>query len=185
MKKLFIAGILTAGAAAHISWAAQPPAVSVGGMLPLLLAQAGHGHAAMQGHAVDMSKAKVSDKIVVSACWIRSIPAPAPSAGYFVVKNTGDKDVKLQRAASPAYGMVMLHQTTHSDGMSRMSETHDIIIPAGGELEFKPGDYHVMLEKAVSPAPKVGDKVAMDFLFDNGEKATAQCEVKPATAKSR
>nr|WP_255676047.1 copper chaperone PCu(A)C [Pusillimonas sp. MFBS29] len=128
-------------------------------------------------------QARLSDSIQVSACWIRSLPAPAPSAGYFLVTNNGSKEVKLQAAVSPVYGMVMLHQTTNHDGMSRMSETHDIAIPAGGELEFKPGGYHAMLEQAKT-VPAVGSQVAMDFLFDTGEKASAQCEVKPANTRA-
>lgn len=129
----------------------------------------------------DPAKAHASATLDVSGCWIRSLPAPAPSAGYFVVKNKGDQARTLKSASSAAYGMVMLHQTTHKDGMSRMSETHDIAIPPGAELEFKPGSYHAMLEKPVS-TPKVGSKIAMDFVFDNGEKATAQCEVREAKA---
>lgn len=150
------------------------------------LAHGGHGH----GHGASSAdlqaraaQAKTSQTVDVSACWIRALPAPAPSAGYFLVKNAGKHDVKLQGAASATYGMVMLHQTTQQDGMSKMSETHDIVIPAGGELEFKPGGYHAMLEKADTP-PAVGSQVAMDFLFDSGEKASAQCEVRPANTKA-
>ncbi|WP_143161076.1 copper chaperone PCu(A)C [Pollutimonas bauzanensis] len=155
----------------------------------VLLAQAGHDQG-MAGHghkmpagAPDMAHAKVSTTLAVSACWIRSMPAPAPSAGYFVVKNTGGTQVRLQSVASAGYGMVMLHQTTQQEGMSRMSATHDVAIPAGGQLEFKPGGYHAMLEKPAQAHP-VGSKVAMDFLFDNGEKASAECEVKAANTQS-
>jgi len=133
--------------------------------------------------AVDTAHAKVSATLAVSDCWVRSLPAPAPSAAYFIVKNTGDNEALLQGAASSTYGMVMLHQTTHQGGMSRMSETHDIVIPPGGQLEFKPGGYHAMLEKPVA-APAIGSTVAMDFVFSSGEKAVAQCEVKPANAQS-
>ncbi|NYT58315.1 copper chaperone PCu(A)C [Alcaligenaceae bacterium] len=143
-----------------------------------------HAHAAagqdMQARA---DHAKLSESIQVSACWIRSLPAPAPSAGYFLVKNGGSKAVKLQGAVSSTYGMVMLHQTTNHDGMSKMSETHDIAIAAGSELEFKPGGYHAMLEQAKT-APAIGSQVAIDFLFDTGEKASAQCEVKPANTRT-
>lgn len=140
-------------------------------------------HHMAQHSAPDMSKARVSDTISVSDCWIRAIPAPAPSGGYFVVHNKGDTEVKLQAAASSAYKMVMLHQTTQEDGMSKMSETHDIAIPAGGELAFKPGGYHAMLEQA-DTAPAVGDTIVLDLLFDNGEKASTQCEVKPANTRT-
>lgn len=150
------------------------------------LSHQGHMHGASASHmpAVDTAHAKVSATLSVSECWIRSLPAPAPSAAYFIVKNAGNANALLQGAASPTYGMVMLHQTTDKDGMSRMSETRDIVIPSGGQLEFKPGGYHAMLEKPAA-APAIGSMVTIDFIFDSGEKAVAQCEVKPANAQSR
>lgn len=178
---MILMGLAAIGMAAGISaQAAQDHAPHA-----VLVAHAGHAHGHDMGqHAQASAQAKLSSTLAVSGCWIRSLPAPAPSAGYFLVKNSGDKPAKLQAASSATYGMIMLHQTTQHDGMSKMSETHDIVIPAGGELEFKPGGYHAMLEKP-SAAPAIGSSVAMDFLFDSGEKASAQCEVKPANAKTR
>jgi len=130
-------------------------------------------------HAQNASAAKVSSTLTVSGCWIRALPQPSPSAGYFVVHNSGSTPAKLKSATSQAYGMIMLHKTTTEGGMSKMSMTHDITIPAKGKLEFKPGGYHAMLEKAHGPIA-VGSSVDMEFLFDSGEKAQAACEVKPA-----
>lgn len=148
------------------------------------------GHAAAHGtmhHASgampDIAALPASATLSVTACWIRSLPKPAPSAGYFVVKNSGKEDVKLTGASSPAYGMVMLHQTTEHEGMSRMSATHDVVIPAMGQLEFKPGGYHAMLEEPASQVV-VGSKVDMDFAFSTHEKATAQCDVKAANTRA-
>lgn len=123
--------------------------------------------------------AAVSSTLTVTDCWIRALPEPAPSAGYFVVHNSGNTAVKLKSASSKAYGSVMLHQTTHDSGMSKMSMAHDIAIPANGTLAFKPGSFHAMLEKASKPVV-VGTSVPMEFMFDSGEKAQAMCEVKPA-----
>lgn len=183
MNKSILNGLLaTAGLALALSAAAGTTHT----MQPLLLAHAGHAHAghgqAAKHDAAAFANAKVSETLSVSQCWIRAIPLPAPSAGYFLVKNGGGKEAKLVAAASSTYGMIMLHQTTHEGGMSRMSETHDIAVPAGGELLFKPGGYHAMLEKP-SEAPAVGSKVGIYFLFDNGEKAHAECDVKPANTK--
>jgi len=60
----------------------------------------------------------------------------------------------------------------------------DVSIPAGGELQFKPGSYHAMLEKPAQ-ALTVGTEVEADFVFQSGETAKALCEVKPANALSR
>ncbi|PLC52779.1 copper transporter [Pollutimonas nitritireducens] len=125
------------------------------------------------------NKASVSKTLAVSGCWIRSLPKPIPSAGYFVIKNTGSGDAKLTSLAIPAFGQVSLHQTTNEDGQSKMSMAHEISIPAGGELKFKPASYHAMLEKPTQ-ALAVGAHVQAEFTFESGEKAITTCEVKPA-----
>ena len=198
MKKLMLAGILALGCASQTTIAfasgdghAKDHAHAGHGDAAHASAEhsaSGHdmpgGHHMPQHEALDWDSAKVSDTITVTECWIRSLPAPAPSGGYFVVHNNGQNAIKLIGAASPTYGMVMLHQTTQHEGMSRMSEVQDITIASGGMLAFKPGGYHAMLEQAAK-APAIGSQVALDFLFDNGEKASAQCEVKSANTLAR
>jgi copper(I)-binding protein len=182
MKKTIFATLLAYGGVSFACPAHTGGTEAVLDAVPVQMAHAGHDHSAHQAAAhapATNSQAVISDTLSVSACWIRSLPAPTPSAGYFVVKNAGAASVKLQGASSPSYGMVMLHQTTNEGGMSRMSTTHEIDISAGGELEFKPGGYHAMLEKPVQ-VPAVGTQVPFEFFFDNGEKATAMCEVKSA-----
>src|SRR3546814_19603994 len=83
-----------------------------------------------------------------------------------------------------AFDQVSLHQTIDQDGKSRMAVADAVSIPAGGELEFKPGSYHAMLEKPTQ-ALAVGKEVAADFAFQSGETAKALCEVKPANALSK
>jgi len=132
----------------------------------------------------NMHMGAASTTLQVSDCWIRALPSPAPSAGYFVVRNTGTRAATLTGAASPAFGMVMLHKSIESGGMSKMVMEHDIPVPAGGMVTFKPGSYHAMLEK---PKQKlvVGSKLELDLQFASGEMARSTCVVKPAGALSR
>jgi copper(I)-binding protein len=192
MKKLFVAGMLAMGglslAYAHtgeILQLAQADAVS--GM-PGHMMSAGQDAAAVHMMNRDAHQARTSDKLsetlAVSDCWIRSLPQPAPAGGYFVVHNRGAQDVRLQGASSPSYGMIMLHQTTQHGNMSKMSEVHDIVIPARGKLEFKPGGYHAMLEQ-LGASPAIGSEVPMEYYFDNGEKAVADCMIKAPSARSK
>jgi len=151
------------------------------------------GHASHGGHAHHgvVSSAKDAERfaalptasnVSVENCWVRLLPAPTPSGGYFVVKNEGDEAIVLLAAATKAFDEVMLHQTTHSDGMSRMAMVDAIEIPAGETLEFAPGGYHAMFEQALEDI-QVGDSIVMHFKFANNQKATAQCEIKPAGAR--
>lgn len=151
--------------------------LSAGLLLATSALAANHGH----GAAV-AADAPLSTAVTASDCWIRSMPAPAPSGGFLMFHNTGAQ-VHLTGAQSPDYGDVMLHQTTEEDGMSKMSMAHQVALPAAGQLAFKPGGYHVMLEQA-RDGLKIGDHVQLDFALDNGERVTAQCEVKSPKAMS-
>jgi periplasmic copper chaperone A len=128
--------------------------------------------------------AELSKTLTVSDCWIRSLPRPTPSAGYFVIKNAGNNEAKLISMSIPAFDQVSLHQTIDQDGKSTMAVADAVSIPAGGELQFKPGSYHAMLEKPTQ-ALAVGTEVEAGFEFQSGETAKALCEVKPANALSR
>ncbi len=57
----------------------------------------------------------------VHDCWIRSMLAKLPSSGYFVISNSGDKPATLTGAATPAFGMAMLHKSTSNGSTSTMS----------------------------------------------------------------
>lgn len=190
MKKTIVAGLLffSAFSAASLAGSLDELRADVNfRWAGIMLAHAGHSHADQAGtgatsqHAghgsVQSAAASVSSTLSVSGCWIRALPSPAPSAGYFIVKNTGAQSAELVSAASAAFGMIMLHQTTDQDGMSKMSMVHGITIPPGGELAFKPGGYHAMLEQAV-PGLTIGTDIKMELMFGSGEKAVAVCQVK-------
>lgn len=137
--------------------------------------------AANHGAMAPAADAPVSTTVTASDCWIRQLPAPAPSGGFLVFHNAGSQAVNLVGARSSDYAEVMIHQTKEENGISKMSMVHQVAVPAGGQLAFKPGSYHMMLEQARAGL-KVGDHVQVDFALDNGQRVTAQCEVKPANA---
>jgi len=152
--------------------------VSAGVLLATSAWAHGHHGAMAQMPAAD---APVSTAVTASDCWIRQLPAPAPSGGFLVFHNAGAQAVHLVAARSPDYAQVMIHQTTEENGVSKMSMVHQVALPAGGQLAFKPGSYHLMLEQA-RDGLKVGDHVQIDFALDNDQRVAAQCEVKPANA---
>lgn len=121
--------------------------------------------------------------VSASQCWIRQLPAPAPSGGFLIIHNSGTSAAVLKSVHSPDYGQAMMHQTTESGGMSSMSAVQDLKIPAGGDLAFKPGSYHLMLEQPRAGL-KVGDTVQMRFQLADGGEFSAACDVRPANAMS-
>ncbi|WP_442593351.1 copper chaperone PCu(A)C [Parapusillimonas sp. JC17] len=119
-----------------------------------------------------------SKTLIVSNCWIRSLPRPTPSAGYFMLQNTGEKEAKLTSLTINEFDQISLHQTTNEGGKSKMSMAHEIVIPAGGNLKFKPGGYHAMLEKP-NRLITIGTSVKAKLTFDSGETVDTTCSVKP------
>jgi len=123
------------------------------------------------------AQAAPSASLMVSDCWIRSMPGDLPSGGYFKAINMSDSPVDLTGIQTAAFGIAMLHQTQSNGNMSTMVMVDKATVPANGTLTFAPGGYHVMLEKRKKPL-KVGASVPLTFAFSDGEKVTAECIVK-------
>jgi periplasmic copper chaperone A len=107
--------------------------------------------------------------------WIRLIIKARPAAGYFTLRNNGDKPVTLTGAASSACGTAMLHQSKEVNGIVRMLPVKGVTVKPHGTLKFEPGGYHVMCMK---PAMTLGQSVPMTLKFADGDTLTAQFQVK-------
>lgn len=116
--------------------------------------------------------------VVVENAWVREAPPGAHMmSAYLTLKNTGADDVVLSHVESPAFRMVMLHKSEVVDGIARMSHQDELLIPAGGSLELKPGSFHLMM-----PAPEErlqsGDRVEFDLVFVDGSTIRIQAVVR-------
>jgi len=120
--------------------------------------------------------------VSVSDAWIRALPASSPSGGYFTLHNDGKSAETLVSAASPACGMLMLHQSENKGGMSAMHEVTGVDVAPGATLRFEPGSYHLMCMGA-KPAIRPGAKVPVTLVFKSGEKLTVNFAVRDAAGK--
>lgn len=79
--------------------------------------------------------------------FVRAMPPGQPnSAAFMRVTNTSDKAVYLVAASTPQAEKAEFHNHTVDDkGIMRMRAVDRVEIPAGGQFEFKPGSYHVMI----------------------------------------
>lgn len=119
--------------------------------------------------------------IKVEHGWVRWLPANLPAAGYAVIRNDGDKPVKLTGAESPDYGMAMLHRSMQKNGKDSMEMVGALTIPAHGEVKLAPGGYHLMLMDAKHTI-KPGDTVHVTLHFAGGETVEVAWPVRPANA---
>jgi copper(I)-binding protein len=126
---------------------------------------------------IGVSAAAAASSITIEKPWMRFIIRARPAAGYFILRNNGEKPVKLTGASSPACGTLMLHQSQEKSGMDHMTHVKGVSVPAHGSVEFAPGGYHLM---CMSPgkAMKVGANVQVTLKFADGATTIASFPVK-------
>lgn len=109
-----------------------------------------------------------SDVVAVMNAWVReSDPAAKALAGYMTLVNVGNEDVRLVEVFSKAFGTIEVHEMAVVNGMMKMQQLNDLIIPAESQLRFEPGGKHLMLKQPVTSL-NAGETVEMTLVFDSG-----------------
>lgn len=144
-----------------------------------VMAQGHGGH----GHGTPEPVRALSTQVHASQCWVRMMPEPTPSAAYLELENKGEQSVAVTGASSLSFGHVMLHQTSESEGMARMSLVSEVEIPAGGVLSLKPGAFHVMLGQAKEDLA-LGERIILSIHLSDDTQVQAECELRPAKAQA-
>ncbi|MDH5484087.1 MAG: copper chaperone PCu(A)C [Gammaproteobacteria bacterium] len=109
-----------------------------------------------------------ADHLQVKNAWIPEAPPVSQVlAAYMVLENRHDEDTKIIAIESPDFGSIEMHQSKEVDGIAKMLPQKTLTIPAQGQLELKPGSYHLML---FNPKRKLrdGDKVELKISLDRG-----------------
>lgn len=121
--------------------------------------------------------AGAADKVSVQDPYVRLAPPNAPATGAFmVIKNGGDKDVKVVKADNPASKTTELHNHINDNGVMKMRPVPSIDLKAGGEAVLKPGGLHVMLIGLKAPMNE-GDVVPITLTFDDGSSKQVDAKV--------
>lgn len=112
---------------------------------------------------------------------IRLLPGDLPAAGYFTLRNTGDTDVILMGAQSPAFGNVEMHHSVDRDGVASMQPVEQVELAAGGQITFSPQGYHLMFMQRARPLA-IGEDVKVIFLFEDERRLAVTFQaVSPAS----
>ena len=126
--------------------------------------------------------AGAADSVTVQDPYVRLAPPNAPATGAFmVIRNGGDKDVKVVKASNPASKVTELHTHLNEGGVMKMRPVPAIDITAKGEAVLKPGSLHVMLIDLKAPM-KEGDVVPITLGFDDGSSKQVDAKVVRPTA---
>jgi len=145
------------------------------------LAEAGRGPATevepMTAEFTVSPDAPKGDAVAVMNAWVREAHPSAPvNAGYMTLVNVGEQDLELVRVESAAFETIEIHEMVPVDGMMRMREVGDLVIPARGQIALEPGGKHLMLRGPHSHL-KTGDTIDMTLTFESGRQQTVAVQV--------
>ena len=117
--------------------------------------------------------ATADTNIVVARAWLREPPPGLDMAAvYLAVHNAGVKPLRLIGASSTLARSVTLHESMQSGGMSHMMPLKALDLPAGADIEFKPGGRHIMLQGLQHPL-HAGERVPLRLRFADGAQVAA------------
>ena len=126
--------------------------------------------------------AGAADNVSVQDPYVRLAPPnAAATAAFMVIRNTGDKDVKVVKADNPVSKATELHTHLNEGGVMKMRPVPAIEIRAKGEAVLRPGGLHLMMIDLKAPM-KEGDSVPITLTFDDGSSKQVDARVVKATA---
>jgi copper(I)-binding protein len=104
--------------------------------------------------------------------WARTALKDGNGAAYLLLHNHTANEDMVTGVSSDAATATEIHlsQIT-ADGVMEMVRQESVPLPADGELEFKPGGYHVMLI-GIKQDLKAGDEITLTLHFKNHEDIT-------------
>ncbi|HAQ85390.1 MAG TPA: copper chaperone PCu(A)C [Pseudomonas sp.] len=109
--------------------------------------------------------------------WSRAMPPSAPTgAVYFTLQNPGDAPDRLLGVHTPRAKKAELHTHVHEGDMMRMKQIDSIEVPAGGQVEFKPGSSHVMLFELSAPLA-AGERFPLTLEFEHAGEVTVEVSI--------
>jgi copper(I)-binding protein len=113
--------------------------------------------------------------VQVSEPWIRGTVQGQSATGAFM-NITSKAPARLIEAASPAAGMVQIHNMKMENGIMKMFPVDGIDLPANKSVKLAPGGYHVMLMN-LKQQLKAGDRVPLKLTFEMADKKRETLDV--------
>lgn len=111
-------------------------------------------------------------QVDVTMAWARPAVPGQTGTGAFMTIVSKD-GARLVGAASPVAGVVEIHEMAMDNNVMKMRAIPALELPAGREVQLKPGGHHVMLLDLKRPL-KAGDKVQIELRLEtrDGKRVT-------------
>ena len=90
-------------------------------------------------------------------------PGQKVAGGFMKIENKGAAD-QLVSASSPVAGEMQLHAMSMDGNVMKMRQVKEVVVPAGGAVELKPGGMHLMFMNIKAPLT-AGETVPVKLKF--------------------
>jgi copper(I)-binding protein len=107
--------------------------------------------------------AKVGSVQIENAYTRSTVPGQMVAGGFMKIENKGAVD-QLISASSPVAGEVQLHEMAMEGNVMKMRQVKEVVVPAGGAVELKPGGMHLMFMNIKAPLT-AGETVPVKLKF--------------------
>jgi len=125
-----------------------------------------------------LNQASADENVTVQNAWIREAPPTIKiMAGYLEIENLSGKTVTLVSAESVEFERIEFHLSQTENGIARMQQQKQIVIPASTTFTFEPGGYHLMLFNNTAPM-REGKIVSINLTFADRESLMFDAMVK-------
>jgi copper(I)-binding protein len=125
----------------------------------LLISAVGFGLAGL----AQAQNAKVGSVQIENAYTRSTVPGQMAAGGFMKIENKGAVD-QLISASSPVAGEVQLHEMAMEGNVMKMRQVKEVVVPAGGAVELKPGGMHLMFMNIKAPLT-AGETVPVKLKF--------------------
>jgi copper(I)-binding protein len=125
----------------------------------LLISTVGFGLAGI----AQAQSAKVGSVQIENAYTRSTVPGQMAAGGFMKIENKGAVD-QLISASSPVAGEVQLHEMAMEGNVMKMRQVKEVVLPAGGAVELKPGGMHLMFINIKAPLT-AGETVPVKLKF--------------------
>ena len=117
--------------------------------------------------------------LTVKHPWAR---ASSTVGGVFMtIQNAGQLADRLIEVKGKAAKHISIHLTIMEDMMMKMKPIASLEIPAGGDLVFGPGGYHLMMKGLLKPLVK-GETFPLTLVFEHAGEVEVSVKIERAGA---
>lgn len=125
-----------------------------------------------------INSVNAADSISIENAWSPEAPPVVKvMAGYMIINNHSNQNIKIKSAKSDLFQRVEIHLTKMKNGMMSMVKQENLNIKAKSHIKLKSGGLHMMLMGKLKPIAK-GSTIPVTLTFDNGEKIEVDLLVK-------